>query len=320
MSPDEQMLFEQSLTDLDVFISGFQKQAAGPNGERFIEPLERLKLIKKNLLKLRKKSTKRHKKTSDTDSSMILDRIEQTSQSNLQILRADLQSISSSTNNLKQSLKRMEALEKQLLSIGQSTMDAAGQIGGLVKKLQKQVTNQDDADGGNSAALQTLSDSLDAKFRDFQTKMIGMARNLNSVDRRVKDETDLIVDLTETVEKGFTGVKEQLSQISGGQAPAPAPAAASEAPAKSSESENTALLNRIADRISAIDSLSMVLHPLSNSYQQLSIALQESPSWYAEGQQAILAELQAIRKAVESSTTDEQADDKQSSDASDKSD
>ncbi|MDF1664154.1 MAG: hypothetical protein P1V97_20465 [Planctomycetota bacterium] len=97
MNPEDLERFETSLKDLDVFIAGFEKQAAGPNGGHYKEPLARLRKIRENINFLKSGTYQLVTNQKDSDSPInsaavpkLVAKLINSNQKNFKAIRAEL--------------------------------------------------------------------------------------------------------------------------------------------------------------------------------------------------------------------------------------
>jgi hypothetical protein len=295
MTPDDLERFEICLKDLDVFIGGFQKQAAGPNGEHYKEPLQRLKSIRGNVSFLRKSVTAQGEGNGPgpgADLSRLASKLNNTVQQNFKTLRSDLSTLAAMTVRMKPNVKRIEGASSQILSLGQVSVEVAKKLRGLLKE-----SNAAGKAGANSEVIEEVKDAL----KKLELKVNALGRGIAKVNTDVSELPDLLDEQADNIEVNFAAIESKVSGLleradMGGVVGKLEPRLRnSEDGLKlvldqqkqfaellgaiqpgEDKGEQLAILERILDRQSAIESLSMVLHPLSQSYQELSNNLKDS--------------------------------------------
>lgn len=309
MNPDDIERFESSLKDLDVFIAGFEKKSSGPDGHHYKEPLARLKNIRESINFLKSGSYKIGPGLRDEGPlnsaaiSKLVSKLISTNQKNFKAIRSDLSSVAELTGKIKPTVKRMEGMSSQILSLGRVSMEAADKLKKLVKESQTGPTKE--APALDPKVIETFADKIAEGIQKLELKVNAIGRGISKVDKDISGLPQQIDDQGDNFEVNFAAIESKVSGLleradMGGLLDKLEPrlrnsedglkvlldrvrdmaavVADNHKVLKEDKSEETVeLLESILDRQSAIESLSMVLTPLSQSYQDLSNSMKASP-------------------------------------------
>jgi hypothetical protein len=218
LSPEESKLFESCLSDIDVFITGFEKQSAREGGERLNEPLERLRMIRANVLSLRNLSNSRSApdiKGSESSSSpsspdaALVDTLNRRLEGGMKALLGEVTQIAQGAGALRSSLKRLEGVERQLLSLGQSTMEVASSLRGMIKDAKG--TIEKSGPGGASAAALEVPE-LASRFEVLDNKINAIGRGVTAINSRFGSGSTSI-NMSEELERAIAGLDIKLQGI-----------------------------------------------------------------------------------------------------------
>lgn len=309
MNPEDLERFDKSIKDLDVFIAGFEKQAAGPNGDHYKEPLARLQDIRENIKFLKSGTNKLIKGQQDGDSPIsgaavpkLLAKLINTNQKNFKAMRAELSSVAELTGKIKPTVKKMEGMSGQILSLGRVSMEAADKLKKLVKDSQSPTA----APALDPKLIEKFADKIAEGVQKLELKVNAIGRGITKVDKDISKLPQQIDDQGDNFEVNFAAIESKVSGLleradMGGVLDKLEPRlrnsedglkvlldklkgvsegiTENQTLLKADKTEETLeILESILDRQSAIETLSMVLTPLSQSYQDMSNSLKEQSS------------------------------------------
>jgi hypothetical protein len=316
MTPEDLKRFNSCLSDLDVFIQGFQKQANGPKGAHYKEPLLRLQKIREDVSFLHEGTTnllKSKAPVSPDDVPRMLSGLERSSQQNFRAIREDLHSLANVAGKIKPNVKRLEGMSSQILSLGQVSLEAAGKLRNLLSETAKdakvaggdkqvqeairQLEFKINAVGRGVAKIDQTTvklplqlddqgDSFEVNFAAIESKLSGLLERadmgglLSKLEPRLRNSEDGLKVLLDQIrslhnavretsaQEGVRFILEQQGRLT---------TSINNIIEYSKQDEIMGILQAILDRQSAIEALSMILQPLSKSYQDLSEGLKSNP-------------------------------------------
>lgn len=218
LSPEESKLFESCLSDIDVFILGFEKQSARDGGERLNEPLERLRMIRANVVSLRNLTNSRPASDNKGNGSStalaspdatLVENLNRRLEGGMKALLSEVTQIAQGAGALRNSLKRLEGVERQLLSLGQSTMEVASSLRGMIKDAKGTIEKA--APGGaSSTALETPE--LASRFEVLDNKINAIGRGITAINSRFGSGSTSI-SMSEELERAIAGLDIKLQGI-----------------------------------------------------------------------------------------------------------
>ncbi|MDF1664153.1 MAG: hypothetical protein P1V97_20460 [Planctomycetota bacterium] len=206
------------------------------------------------------------------------------------------------TGKIKPTVKKMEGMSSQILSLGRVSMEAADKLKKLVKDSQS--TPVAEAPKLDPKLIEDFADKIAEGIQKLELKVNAIGRGISKVDKDISRLPQQIDDQGDNFEVNFAAIESKVSGLleradMGGVLDKLEPRLRNSEDGlkvllnkirdvtdavtenhtllKADKSEETLeILESILDRQSAIETLSMVLTPLSQSYQDMSNSLKES--------------------------------------------